>query len=223
MTDLTVAISTVADGSLYNRHNKDDVAIIKNRELFLAKKGITLNQTTRVQVSYDEDDFCRYFEVGKKLQGDGMHDNGTLPADALITTQKNHALFLPVADCVGTVLYDPTHAVLMLSHLGRHSLVQQGGRRSVEYLVKHYGSHPKDILVWTTPAPNKETFPIWDLDNKGFKEALFEQLAEAGILQENITDNPADSTTDPNYYSYSEFLKGNREEDGDHAIIAMMR
>lgn len=222
MTDLVVAISTVADGSLYNRHNHEDPAIIRHRERFLQKSGLTLEQTTRVQVDYSGNDYCRYKVVDDSLKGNGMRDKGTLVADALVTTDKNHALLLPVADCVGTVFYDPVHEVLMLSHLGRHSLAQQGGVKSVAFLVDMYGSKPEDLLVWTTPAPNKEAFPIWDLDNKGFKEALFEQLAQAGVRSEHITDNPADTVTDKNYYSYSEFLKGNRDEDGDYAIVAMM-
>lgn len=223
MTSPLVAISTVADGSLYNRHDHKDPAVITNRETFLKKHGIELNQTTRVQVTYDRDDYCQYVAVDDSHKGDGMHAESPLVADALVTTDKNHALFLPVADCVGTVIYDPIHEVLMVSHLGRHSLTQKGGTKSVEYLVDHYGSKPRDLRIWTTPAPNKEAYPIWDLGNKGFKEALFEQLEGAGVLKENITDNPADTVTDKNYYSYSEFLKGNREEDGDYAIVAMMR
>ena len=92
----------------------------------------------------------------------------------------------------------------------------------MQYLTEHYGTDPSELLVWLTPAPNKETFPIWALDNKGMKEVTFEQLTAAGITLEHITDNPADTVTDLNYFSYSEFLKGNRTEDGDYALVAVM-
>lgn len=223
MADMLVAISTVADGSMYNRHDKQDISVIHNREVFLKKHRITLEQTTRVMTLYEGDNYHRYREATVAERGAGMKDDQVAVSDGLVTTSLNHALFLPVADCVGAVLYDPTKHILMLSHLGRHSLEQDGGIRSVAYLNEKYGCDPKDLKVWLTPAPGKDVYPIWKLDNKGMKEATFEQLSTAGILPENITDNPADTTKDINYYSYSEFLKGNRKKDGDYAIVAMMR
>lgn len=129
---------------------------------------------------------------------------------------------LPVADCVGAVLFDASKAVLMVSHLGRHSLEQQGAMRSVEHLSKVFGCNPADIEVWLTPAPGKPSYQIWALDNQGMKEATFAQLTTAGILPEHIHDDERDTVLDHNFYSYSEFLKGNRKEDGDHMIAAVM-
>lgn len=229
MPNPVVVISTVADGSMYNRKDLFDAAVIENREAYLGQHAITISDATRVHPNANqraevdhETDWCRYVEVSAESKGLGMRGNDSPAADALITKDANHALLLPVADCVGATIYDPIHHVLMLSHLGRHSLEQQGGIRSVEHLVNTYGSNPEDLLVWFTPAPNKIVFPIWALDNKGMKEVAFEQMAAAGILQKNITDNPADTATDPTYFSYSEYLKGNRTEDGDHAMVAVM-
>jgi hypothetical protein len=228
MSSIKVAISTIADGSMLNRHHGSDPVIIANRERFLQKNGIDAEQTTRLKLALHdrlndgETDFCRYSEVSSTDKGAGMHDTNVIISDAIVTREPNHALFLPIADCVATAIYDPVRHVLMLSHLGRHSLEQQGAVKSVQYLVDHYGSSPADLLVWSSPAPNKEVYPIWKLDNQGMKEAWFEQMASAGILPEHITDNPADSATDLNYYSYSEFLKGHRSEDGDYGMVAMM-
>jgi len=223
MSDPLVVISTVADGSMYNRHDPLDTKVINNRRTFLSKLGIELIHATRVKTVYEGDDYCRYHEVTLAQAGDGMQDNEVIVADGLVTRVPGHALILPVADCVGAVFYDPDQHILMLSHLGRHSLEQRGGVRSVEYLVQHYNVDPGHLKVWLTPAPGKDVYPIWALENKGMKEVTFEQLASAGILFENIVDNPADSTNDLNYYSYSEFLKGNRDEDGDHMMVAMMK
>jgi len=229
MANPIVLISTAADGSMYKRREPFDAAVIENRAGYLGRNDIRMTDTTRLNPNANqraevdhETDWCRYVEIDSSSKRLGMQGDDSPATDALITKEIGHALFLPVADCVGTTIYDPTHHVLMLSHLGRHSLEQQGGIHSVEHLVKNYGSDPKELLVWLTPAPNKEVFPIWALDNKGMKEVAFEQMAAAGILLENITDNPADTATDLNYFSYSEFLKGNRTEDGDYAMIAMM-
>jgi hypothetical protein len=230
MTDLVYKVSTISDGSMLNRHDPLDPAVIRNREVFLKKHSITMPQSVRLHVNMlvratveHDQDYCRYREVTSKEGSRGMYNDDTIVGDAIVTRKKNVALFLPIADCVGATFYDPVQHVLMVSHLGRHSLEQQGGTKSVEFLVQSFGSNPADIKVWLTPAPGKDVYPIWKLDNKGMKEATFEQLDAAGILLNNITDNPADSTKDLNYYSYSEFLRGNREEDGDYAIVAMMR
>ncbi len=223
-----VFTSTVADGNMLKRDEPFNPAVIANRDRFLSKRGIKMEQTTHfhpliVQREREGDnDFCRYLEIDASYMGVGVRDDTFLNVDAVVTRDSNHALFLPVADCVATTIYDPTHHIVMLTHLGRHSLAQYGGTRSVEYLIEHCGSHPADLLVWSTPAPNKAVYPLWSLEHKGMKEAWFEQLYAAGIKPENISDNAADSATDVNYYSYSEYLKGNRAEDGDFAMVAMI-
>ena len=230
MSSINVALSTVDDGSMYNRHDMLDETVINNRRRFLEKHGMNFDTTTRVSTNLLEratithdTNFLRFEYIDSTHAGDGISGQETIVADALITDQPGLALMLPVADCVGAVFFDPVHSVLMVSHLGRHSLEQQGALRSVQHLTEHYQSNPTDIQVWLTPAPGKESYQIWALDNKGMKEATFEQLAEAGILKANITDDPRDTATDPTFYSYSEFLKGNRKEDGDHMIAAIIR
>lgn len=229
MANLVTALSTVADGSMLNRHDPLDPSVVTHREVFLKASGIKMDQSVRLHVNMlsratieNDQDYCRYRKVTHADASHGMYNNETIIGDGIATSEPELALFLPVADCVGAIFYDPTKSVIMLSHLGRHSLEQDGGIKSVEYLTATYGCTPADILVTLTPAPGKDVYPIWKLDNKGMKEVTFEQLDRAGILAENITDNPADSTKDLNYYSYSEFLKENRNEDGDHAIVAMM-
>lgn len=229
MPSVHVVLSTVEDGSMYNRHDMDDKIVIANRRTFLAQHDIPFETTTRVSTNLLEratithdTDFLRFEYIGNEQAGDGINGKETIVADALVTDQPGLALMLPVADCVGAVFFDPVHTVLMVSHLGRHSLEQQGALRSVEHLTKEYGSAPEDIQVWLTPAPGKESYQIWALDNKGMKEATFEQLAKAGIPQSNINNDPRDTVTDTNFYSYSEFLKGNRKEDGDHMIAAVI-
>ena len=219
---IIVATSTVADGSMFNRDNLDDPEIFENRETFLKTQNIAMSQATRVRINFDRSDFCQYASVTNEDLGKGMHNEHIQIADALITTDRDHALFLPVADCIGAAIYDPKHGVLSVAHLGRHSLEQNGAYRLINHLKDEYQSNPLDLKIWLTPAPGKDVYPIWALNNKGMKEAAFEQLFAAGVVAEHITNNTTDSDKDPNYYSYSEFLKGNREKDGDYSIVAMM-
>jgi copper oxidase (laccase) domain-containing protein len=217
-----VAISKVAHGNMLTPDNTSFEAVIKNREEWLASLDIDVSSTTRIGITYDQSDFCRYRIADQSSKGDGMTGPVSRPVDALVVTQPGHALFLPVADCVATVLYDEEHGVLMLSHLGRHSLEQQGGVRSVQFLQKQFGSSPAMLKIWLAPSPSKEAYPIFALNNKGMKEVVFEQLAEAGISVENIIDNSADTSTNPEYFSHTAFLKGNKDEDGRFAMVAML-
>ena len=226
---VSVFISTVANGSMYNPYDHRDPIVIANREKYFRDIDVDINTTTRlntnilVRATIDNDtDYCRYEKVSILDQHKGMRDEHVVVADAIVTTDKGHALFLPLADCVGAAFYDTSHHVLLLSHLGRHSLEQQGGVAGVQYLVDKYGSDPADIEVWLTPAPSKESYKIWALDNKGMKEVTFEQLLAAGITPEHIHDNTAETDKDSHYYSYTEYFNGRSDDPGRHAIVAMI-
>lgn len=221
MKQVLVAHSTVRDGSMLNRDDGRDVHVFENRKTWLHTVGIYADHTYRICLTYEPNgDYCRYREVLPSDVPVTEFDARNEVADALITTQPGMALFLPIADCIGTVLYDEEHGVLMLSHLGRHSLEQHGGVRSVEYLTQQYGTDPKKVRVWLSAAIGKDLYKIFALNNKGMKEVLYEQLAEAGIKREHIEDTDHDTGTHPDYYSHSEFLKGNKPDNGRHAIVA---
>ncbi len=175
-------------------------------------------------MNYTRDDFCRYREVGEAERGQGMRGGPGVPAsDAFVTRTRGLALFLPIADCIGTAILDPDHEVLMLSHLGRHSLVQDGAYRSVRHLVEHYDADPARLRLWTTGAPGKHAYPIHALGGAGMKESLWAQLARAGVAREQVVDDAADTATDPAYFSHSAWLKGAKPAAGRFAMVAMLR
>lgn len=222
--NLVYAVSTVSDGNMAVRQDQTNRAeVIENRSAFLAKLDIKMQNCTRVTTTYGGENYLRYFEVDESNKNEGMFDGKVLIADALVTRQTGHALFLPLADCVGAIIFDPTKQILMLSHIGRHSLEQFGGRKSVEFLINKYDCRSEDLLVWLTPAPGPEKYPLFAFDNRSFKDVVFEQLQSAGITISNITDDPVDTTNDARYYSHSEFLAGRQDDDGRYAIVAMMR
>lgn len=222
--NLSYAISTVNNGDMAVKQDQSNKAeVINNRSAFLSKLGIKMQDSTRVTTTYDGNNYLRYFEINESNKGEGMFDSNVLIADALVTRQPGHALFLPLADCVGVVIFDPVKQILMLSHIGRHSLEQFGGRASVEFLVNEYGCQPENLLVWLTPAPGQEKYPIFAFNNRSFKDVVFEQLQSAGIIKHNITDDPTDTTNDSRYYSHSEFLAGRQDGDGRYAIVAIMQ
>lgn len=221
---LIAAVSSAEDGNMRFGLGDSDDAVTENRRKFLSPQMIALQSTILCRVSYDREDFTHYLRVRTPDKGKGMVPDKDIDiADGIATDEKRIALFLPLADCTGAILYDPKRLALMVSHLGRHSSEQYGARKSVEFMKDKFGTNPEDILVWLSPAPNGTDYPIWARDNRSSHDVTRNDLLEAGIKQEHIQISPVDTVTDQNYFSHSEFLKGNREQDGRYAIVAMMR
>lgn len=196
--------------------------VLPTRRAFLQKLAIDPADTTLVQLTYESEDFCRYSTLTASDKGDGITRDATIVADALVVTQANHALFLPLADCIGAVIHDPVLDILMLSHLGRHNLVQYGGTKCIKYLIEKHNSNPETITVWLSPAAGIQNYPLYDFDNRGMHDVAAEQLIAAGILAENITTSPIDVAADAHYFSHSQFQKGNRDFDGRFAVVAVL-
>ena len=73
------------------------------------------------RIIYDEAQ--RYDLIVEVGENDTCKHIDEVHADALVTESPNVGLMLPIADCVGTVIYDPVQRRLALVHLGRHSTV----------------------------------------------------------------------------------------------------
>lgn len=215
-------LSQVSDGSMKSI-DQSFPSVLAQRQKFLQKANLSADSTTLVQLVYEGDDYTRYQVVSEDYKGDGITRDTTIIADALITNTPGHALFLPLADCIGAVIHDSVKNILMLSHLGRHNLGQFGATKSIQFLVERFQSNPKDVVVWLSPAAGKENYPLFTFENRGMHEVAIEQLLLAGIERENITLSPIDTTTNANYFSHSEFLKGNQRNDGRFAVVAVMK
>lgn len=196
-----------------NGSELDAASAINNRQRFLERHGMDSSQAVVVNVTYDRKDFCQYAEADRSRAA---------PSDALVTKTPGQGILLPLADCICAVLYDTKQHLLMVSHLGRHSVEQFGGTKSVQYLQSVYGSHPSTLLVWTSPAPNGDRYPLWKFQNQALQAVVRQQCLDAGILPEHIEQSMVDTITDQRYYSHSEFLRGNRAEDGRFAVVAVL-
>lgn len=218
-------VSSAEDGNMKKGMlSPQEMQIVdENRRELFSKIEISPEQVTLVNLSYQKDDFCVYREATTEQKGDGIVRPHAEVADALVTREKGIALFLPVADCCPVILYDTKQHILMLSHLGRHNIEQFGGRKSVDYLVEKYHTVPSDLLVWLGPAAGGATYPLFAFDHRSMHDVILEQLASAGVSAENIEVSTVDVAQDENYYSHSEFLKGNRDSDGRFAAIAMLK
>jgi polyphenol oxidase len=222
--DVFVAVSSIEDGNMSFKRGDFENTLI-NRKAFFEKVGLDINQASLLHVTFEQvDDFTRYETLTEAHKGEGMlRSESETIADAVVVTRPDHAIFLPVADCTATVIYDTKQRILMMSHLGRQSTEMYGAQKSIEYLTRNFDTNPRDVKVWLSPAVGKKSYQLPKLDNEGLHEAIYEQLISAGVLASNIQVSSVDTAQDTNYYSHSQFTKGNRPTDYRFAVVAVMR
>lgn len=202
--------------------NGNQSAARQNRIAFLQRHHINPEDTTLHTLSYGGNNYRRYLTLDSTTKGDGIIRNSTIDADAVVVAEPNHAVLLPLGDCVGAVIHDPTQNILMISHLGRHNLEQYGGTKCIQYLIDQYKVDPSTLIVQLSPAAGGENYPLRAFNDRSMYDVTTEQLTTAGVLTENILTSSTDTTTHSDYYSHSEYLRGNRDKDGRFAIVAVM-
>ena len=218
---LKIYVSKVSDGSMKPDNINNQLSVLSSRAKFLKKNKIKPENTTLVKINYDNTDFTRYLTINEESMGEGIIRESNTMCDALVTSNFDHALLLPLADCVGAVIYDEATNVLMLSHLGRHSLEQFGGTKSIKYLVDNFNINPKNVKVWLSPAAGSENYPLTAFSGKSLHQVATEQLVASGVRVANITASTVDTTKDPSYFSHSQFLCGKRKVNGRFAVVAI--
>lgn len=220
---VVAAVSSKSDGQMQLGWQESVEHVVQNRQNFLNSCDISMSQTVLVRVRYHEDasyDLIR--DVDSDSAGEGMYSqDGVEAADCLVTSEPGVALFLPIADCIATILYDPVNRVLALAHLGRHSTVANLASKLVVHMQEHYGSDPKDVAVWMSPAIAAKSYTLshadfaqssddwkkfclpveggFSLDMQGYNFAM---LQKAGVLSSNIHISPVDVAASDDYWSH---------------------
>lgn len=218
--ELHIAMSTVADGAMTRPGGVMHNAERDNQRRFLQKNGVDISRVVRVHVNYATNTFKRYRTVSNAQLGRGFTKPAPDFSDGLSTQEKNIVLFLPLADCIGAVLYDQKHQAMMLSHLGRQNLEQNGGEASVHFMEKTYGTHPEDIVVYLSAAASGLNYPLYAFDNQSLHAVAAKQLHKAGVRKTAITIDGRDTVAHSDLFSHSAYLKNPDEvSDGRHAII----
>ncbi len=226
-SDLLIAVSSKNDGTMLNRIRGRHVAeVLENRHRFCDQIGVKYDDVVYHVISYDR---AQTFDnIAEVTEADTVkHNSEGIFADALYTETAGIGLFLPVADCIATVIYDPKRRALMLAHLGRHSTVAQLMTRTIQYFVER-GSQAKDLQIWMSPSITQRNYRMdyfnhtndtnWHnfcrqtadgiyLDMQGFNRSL---AIRAGVPSDNIFISPIDTADDPNYFSHSAGDAGGR-------------
>ncbi len=147
----------------------------------------------------------------------------TTEADAAVVTRPDHAIFLPLADCAGVIIYDPMNKVLMVSHLGRHSVEQEGARKSLQFLIDEFETDPAEVKIWLSPMVGSDSYPLEAFGGRSLRQVITSQFLQLGVDIRHIEVSEVDTAESDDYYSHSEYKMGERDFDGRFAIVAMMR
>lgn len=233
-SELLVAVSSRLDGTVLDRlKDTQSPGVVVNRIEFCKKAGTSYDKMVYQQIIYGEDQtYDKIIEVDEHMTT--PHLIGVM-ADAMLTSQPGVGLFLPVADCVATVFYDPKLKQLALAHIGRHASYAKLASKLAERLNAG-GSNLTDVIVWMSPHVGKDSYVLdwfdkkddddWQgfytqkqdgfyLDMAGYNRQL---LTKAGIPSRNIYTSPIDTAKDDKYFSHS---KGDKS--GRIAVIAQIK
>lgn len=226
---LVVAVSSRDDGTMLDRTIAfHDPIIVAHRRTFCAQVGLDYDSTAYQWIEYGDD---RTYDVIQDITR--ANPSGVL-ADVLYTETPGVGLFLPVADCVATVCYDPVRRALALAHLGRHASQARTMTKTIEYMTER-GSNPADIVVWMAPSVAASDYrmeyftPADESDWQGFArrtpEGVYLDLAgsndslatKAGVLPEHIYRSTVNTARSDQYFSHS-----HGDTCGRFAVVAAM-
>ena len=101
--------------------------------------------------------------------------------DGLITNKKNLALATTNADCILLLFFDPIKKVIANTHSGWKGTLQRISIKTVQNMIKEFGSNPQDIICCICPSIRKCHFEV-DKDVKDMFEKEFYDLQNAKFI-----------------------------------------
>jgi copper oxidase (laccase) domain-containing protein len=232
--NLLVRVSSRSDGTMLDRALGTHVPeIVEHRRAFCEANGVSYARAVYQKIIYGDDQTYEHIEeVDERSVSKHVSD---VAADALFTSTPGVGLFLPVADCVATVIYDPVKRNLALLHLGRHATLANLLPKTLE-LFAWKGSDPSDLIIWMSPSAQRATYkldyfdrkddPDWQpfcdiksdgiyIDMQGYNRQRF---LDGGVKSENIHTSPVNTMTSDDYFSHAA-----GDTHGRMAVLAMMR
>ena len=200
-----VGISETSDGNMRFFGEGDEGEIIENQRRLGSSFTGSESRLARVRTIYDErKDFTDYREITEENLGDYAIENPEekiLVSDGLATRDSKIGLLLPLADCLGVVVFDEKRGILGLLHAGRHNIEQEGAKKFIEYFKEKFGSEARDLALYF--SPHAVNYPIFKFGGRGLSEVATEQFLDSGVLGENIFNPKIDTVKSANFPSYS--------------------
>lgn len=101
--------------------------------------------------------------------------------DGLMTNKRKLALATTNADCILLLFFDPVKRVISNTHSGWRGTLQRISIKTVQKMIKEFGSHPQDIICCICPSIRKCHFEV-DKDVKDMFEKEFYDLENVKFI-----------------------------------------
>lgn len=203
--EVELAVSEKKDGNMRFFGDGIEATIIKNQIRLSESLNLSAEKTARIRTIYDgREDFTSYDVISDEniTKYSIINSEEQIPvSDGLVVLSSENGILLPLADCLGAVVFDRKLKILGLLHAGRQNVEQSGPKRFVEFFAGRFGSDAKDLKVYFPPYA--VDYCVYKLGNKRLGEVAREQFLSAGVLPENIIDSRHDTVSDKNLPSNS--------------------
>ena len=180
--------------------------ILQNRKLLLDEIGLDVHQVAyAIQVH--------------KTKIEVVTNAGTYPdTDAFVTTKKDMALAIQVADCAAVLFGDPKNRVIAAAHAGWRGAAGNIIPKTLDKMLS-LGAEPKNIKAFISPCISLKNFEVGEevasefpdqfVDRDRFekphialKEFIRYQLLEHGMMESKIELDTHCTIDDEKFYSY---------------------
>ena len=141
----------------------DDIDKVKeNYRRFFDAVGFALNNMVMSDQIHETDimkiDEKKINEINEESKG--IEDRVCKNIDGLITNLPNVPLVTFYADCVPLYFVDTVNKAIGLSHSGWRGTVKGMGIKTVEAMVREYGSNPENIVAVVGPSICQECYEV---------------------------------------------------------------
>lgn len=181
--------------------------ILNNYDIFTKSLGIAMEDLVLTHQVHKDN----IMEVDEGDRGKGLiRETDIKDTDGFITNKREVALVTFYADCVPLFFLDPVNKAIGLTHSGWKGTVSKIGQKTLEKMIKTYGTDPKDVLIGIGPSIGKCCFEVggevieevkknfknakdyfYKKDNEKFMLDLWainrDKFLEMDVLEENIT------------------------------------
>ncbi len=188
--------------SLALHTGEDKASIIDNRKK--VSSLLDLEQNLQFIVANQTHSDHIHVIVEKETKGWKGLEDAVADCDALITNKKGVVITVLTADCVPVLLYDKEKEVVAAIHAGWKGTEAMIVAKTVEKMIRVYGSDPRDIIAGIAPAIGRCCYEVGEdvakhffneprsFDVRGEKYMLDlpfinkKQLLDSGLLEEHI-------------------------------------
>ena len=109
-------------------------------------------------------------------------------ADALMTDRADIVLSMRFADCTPILFHDPVKGVIAMAHAGWRGTVQGMAAKTVQAMIRSYGSRPEDIQAAIGPSIGPNRYQVGEEVVDAVREHFGTTL---GLVQRDPADGTA--------------------------------